>query len=175
MQCLSFPLLSCGVKAGALKHHVCVEAPREDDLVEGCLDLRSPLSFDPPARAMSSRQPQSIHPPFDPRHGQLVRAEEDGVESPLLAHLRWASVPVELLAELTPGREVKRVDRALLIELQAGDDVGPVGDAWEIAGVTPRNGQDRTLRAAWRVNSIGGRHVAIHPSERIYGTSRSPR
>jgi hypothetical protein len=26
------------------------------------------------------------------------------------------------------------VDRALLIELQAGDDVGPVGDAWEIVG-----------------------------------------
>jgi hypothetical protein len=110
-----------------------------------------------------------------PARGQLGRAEEDGVESPLLAHLRWASLPVELLAELTRGREVKRVDRALLIELQAGDDVGPVGDVWEIVGVTPRNGQNRTLRAAWRVNSIGGRHVAIHASERIYGTSRSPR
>ncbi len=147
----------CGVKAGALKHHVCVEAPREDDLFEGCLDLRSPLSLDSRPR------------------GHLVRAEEDGVESPPPAHLRWASLPVELLVELTPGRVVKRVDRALLIELQAGDDVGPVGDASEIVGLTSRNGQNRTLRAAWRVNSIGRRHVAIHASERIYGTSRSPR
>ena len=91
--------------------------PDELPITRGCLGLRPRLSFDP-----------------GPCAGGWFGAEEDGVESPPAAHRRWASLPVELRAELMPGRVVKRVDRALLIELQAGDDAGPVGDAWKVVG-----------------------------------------
>jgi hypothetical protein len=68
------------------------------------------------------------------RPGFLPPFHEDGVDSPKSDHLRWTPFSIEPFAALAPGRVVKRMDGALLVELQAADDPGPLGDAWEIVG-----------------------------------------
>ena len=105
------------MKSCAFQHDIRVQRSREDDLVEGRLGVRPPLSLDP-----------------GPRPGGRFGAEEDGVESPPTVHFQWAPFPLEPFAILAPGRVVEGMHGALLIERQAGDDLGPGGDPREIVG-----------------------------------------
>jgi hypothetical protein len=72
--------------------------------------------------------------PADPDRcaSRWIGAEGDEVASLLLARFLWASLPLELLATLSPRRAIKRSDRAVPIELDAGgeqDSSVPAGRA----------------------------------------------
>src|SRR5262249_30526537 len=110
-------LLSGRKEAAALKPNRGVERPLRDRLRERGLGL---VAVSPLHQAAGA----------DGR----IETEEDRIEQAATTRIGWATPLIQPLTALLPGRRIQDMNGTLLIQFEAGDDGGPVREAWKVVG-----------------------------------------